>query len=77
MAKPSTYTSPAITPSQQPPPQPSYKCRVTEQPDGGMQVLFLIDPDIAKRMRLRANNMALDKYLWENVLYRALIDHVY
>lgn len=53
------------------------KCRVDLQPDGGIQVHFLIEPDIAKRLLTRANGMSLEKWLWENVLYRSVVDAVY
>lgn len=53
------------------------KCRVSPQPDGGLQVHFLIDPDAAKRLARRAGSMPLERYLWENVLNRAVSSEVY
>ena len=55
----------------------SIKCRTVEQPDGGIQVSFLIEPTYAYRIRLRANGMSLERYLWENILKRAIVDSVY
>ncbi len=56
---------------------PVPKCVTTIQPDGGIQVSFLIEPDVAKRLIRRAGGMQLERYLWENVLYRAVVDHVF
>lgn len=56
---------------------PSPKCITLQQPDGGIQVSFLIDPDVAHRIRRRAGTMSLERYIWENILKRAVTDHVY
>ncbi len=64
---------PAAIPTAIPPP----KCMVTDQPDGAMAVQFLISPEIASRLRRRANTMPMDRYLWENILYRSIVDGAY
>lgn len=57
---------------------PAYaKCLVNMQPDGKLAVSFLIDSTEAARIIRRAGNMDIGKYLWENILYRAVVDHVY
>jgi len=48
------------------------KCRVVLQPDGGMRVEFLIEPDAANRIRKRAYTMKLETFLWENMLKQAI-----
>ena len=54
------------------------KCMIwAEQPDGGVQVMFLVEPHIVKRLRTRAGNMDLAMYLWVNVINPALQGHVY
>jgi hypothetical protein len=53
------------------------KCLVEEQPDGGLHVHFLIEPDVAVRIRRRAHTMPLDRYIWENILKRNIVDHVF
>jgi len=53
------------------------KCRVVDQPDGGMQVSFLVEPDVAKRIRSRAGTMSIERYIWESILHRAVVDSVY
>lgn len=58
-------------------PSPQFKCRATLQPDGGISVDLLIEPMIAKRIISRAGGMDVSRYLWENILNRAITDHVY
>lgn len=72
-------SSPPKGVSQPLPPDPSTfpKCRVVEQPDGGLQVSFLIEEPISGRIRRRANGMPLERWLWENILNRAVTDAVY
>jgi hypothetical protein len=52
-------------------------CVVGSRTDGGLGVLFLIDPQTAHRIRMRAGTMTLDRYLWENILKQAAQSHVY
>lgn len=52
-------------------------CEVVDRPDGGLSVTVQVDSTIAQRLRLRAQTMPLDRYLWENILKRAIADHVY
>jgi hypothetical protein len=53
------------------------RCKVLMLPNGGMQVSVLVDPDITKRYMTRANGMPLYRYLYEQVLQRAIVDHVF
>lgn len=54
------------------------KCSVIDQGEGcGLTVTFYIGPLEAKRLRMRAQTMSLDRYLYENILFRAISDHVY
>lgn len=53
------------------------KCVVTHQPDGAMQVAFLIESQTAQRLMRKAGGMGIERYLWENILQRAVTDHVY
>ena len=52
-------------------------CLAQDQPDGGIQVHFLIDSTVARKLRTRAGRMPMAKYLWENILHRSIQDHVY
>jgi hypothetical protein len=52
-------------------------CRTKELPDGSLRVEFDIDPDTLKRYMTRANTKHISYYLWENVIYRSIISHVY
>jgi hypothetical protein len=53
-----------------------YPCSVTEKPEG-LSVTFTIEPSLIKRYKTRAGNMPLERYIWENLLARAVVDHVY
>ena len=52
-------------------------CIATEYPDGSLNVQVHVELDIAKRLKSRAGSMDLSRYIWENVLKRALWDSVY
>jgi hypothetical protein len=52
-------------------------CRIVDQPDGGMQVYFLIEPEAANRIRNKAYLMPADRYIWENVLKQAISGAAY
>ena len=56
-------------------PQP--KCTVYLCPDGTLRVDFLVEIGAAKRLLSRAGVMPLDKYIWENILKRAIDTAVY
>lgn len=58
-------------------PTPSMRCRVQEQPDGALQVSFLIEPVAARKMKLKAGNVDMATYLWDNILHRAVVTHVF
>jgi len=70
-------TKPAISPDKLG--QPGYtKCEVSYLDNGTASVTFLIeDPSVVKRLEQRAGSIDLGRYLFENVLYRAVVDHVY
>lgn len=57
-------------------PESTRRCTVKEVGEG-LEVTFLVDPDIAKRIKSRAGTMPLYRYMWENVLNRAVTDHVF
>lgn len=52
-------------------------CRAEIQPDGALKVELLIEPLAAARYRTRAGRMDIGRYLWDNVLHRAIVDAVY
>lgn len=52
-------------------------CRAEIQPDGALRVELLIEPLTAARYRTRAGRMDIGRYLWDNVLHRAIVDAVY
>ena len=41
------------------------------------EVTFLVEPDIWRRIKSRAGSQNLAEYFWENILKRALMNHVY
>lgn len=56
---------------------PTPRCLVSMQPDGKLAVSFLIESTEANRIIRRAGNMDISRYMWENILHRAISDHVY
>lgn len=52
-------------------------CRTRELADGSLRVEFDIPPEVLKRYLTRIGNRHISYYLWENVIYRNLIGHVY
>jgi len=56
---------------------PPEKLIADVQPDGGIQVHFLIEPADAARLMRRAQTMPLSRYIWENIVRRAVQDHIY
>lgn len=52
-------------------------CEVSELPDGSLLVSVRVDVGVANRLKRRANGMPLERYLWESILHRALVDSVY
>jgi hypothetical protein len=58
-------------------PPPSTQRCTTEDVHDGLKVTFLIDPLQAKRLKMRAGTRPLYKYLWENILQRAVDSEVF
>jgi len=59
------------------PAQSGVPCIVHECPDGTLDVQFQIDKVTAERIKRRSYSMSLDRYVWENIIKRAVIGHVY
>jgi hypothetical protein len=53
------------------------KCYVEDNEDGGLLVQFYVGPIEAKRLKSRAQQMDMARYIYENILFRAVNDHVY
>ena len=53
------------------------KCKVEKLKDGGFGVTFYVDPDAAIRLTRRAGTQPVSKYMFENILYRAVLAEVY
>lgn len=53
------------------------KCKVEKARDGGFAVTFYVDPDAAIRLTRRAGVQPVAKYMFENILYRAVLSEVY
>lgn len=68
-----------VKPTQEPPHtlSASTHCMTKTQPDNGIQVTFLIEPEAAKRLMKKAGTMPLARYLWENILKQAIDTHVF
>ena len=56
---------------------PVPNCEAVDLPDGSVIITVHVDPQVIKRHRLRAGGMDINRYMWENVLHRALVDSVY
>ena len=52
-------------------------CEVVSLPDESVIITLQMDAVTMNRHRRRAGTMDLSRYLWENVLHRALVDSVY
>jgi hypothetical protein len=52
-------------------------CAVNVLNDGTGEVTIKVDVDIMKRVRTRAGSVNLAEYFWQQMLWRALTDHVY
>lgn len=52
-------------------------CEVSDLPDGSVIITLHVESHIMKRHRLRAGTMQIERYMWENILNRALVDSVY
>ena len=77
MSMPAIQSKPSISP---PPVRDSTlvpRCKVEELSDGSIVVSLLIDSPVVKRLKLRAGPMPLHRYIYEQVLNRAVVDHVY
>ena len=77
-----TYTSASTDVDETPCPSPTplarpNPCEVSDLPDGSVIITLRVDAHIIKRHRLRANGMEIGRYLWENILHRAMVDSVY
>jgi hypothetical protein len=55
---------------------PTEKCAVVER-DGSATVVFRIEPTEWKRYKTRIGTMDPADYLWDNVLKRSIVDHVW
>lgn len=55
----------------------SKDCVVKQKADGSLAVILKIDAQTAKRHMSRAGTMDLDRYLWENIFKRAIVDSVF
>lgn len=66
-----------VMPNPAGPSAPAPKCIASLQPDGRITVTFLVDVTEASRIVRRAAGMDLSRYMWENILNRAVQDHVY
>ena len=71
-----TYSS-AATEELPLPTVPPPACEVVDQPDGSVIITLRVDAQPMKRHRSRAGTMDLSRYMWENILKRAVIDSVY
>lgn len=52
-------------------------CLTHERPDGSVLVVFVVDPQTAKRYQTRRGPIDLGRYLWENIIKRAIVDSVW
>lgn len=52
-------------------------CQATVNPDGSINVMLHITPDVGKRYINRVGARPMDEYLWQNILRAALESHVY
>lgn len=80
MPAPTQPTKPAsVVPPTKPTPgtDPTFRCIVTDHGDGGLVVAFKIDTLAANRLKLRANGMPLDVYIYENILKPSISAHVF
>lgn len=59
--------------------RPQFPCQVSDETtvDGSVIITLRVAPDVMKRHKLRANGMDINRYMWENILHRALVDTVY
>lgn len=76
-----TRSKPKERPPQQafpltPVPVATVRCQVTEKNEGAL-VTFSIDPQTWKRLKSRMGKMEPGKYLWEEILHRAIEGSVY
>lgn len=75
-----TYTSTPESADYTPPPLPvpiPPNCVVETLPDQSVIITLRVDAATMKRHKSRANGMDLSKYMWDNILHRALVDSVY
>jgi hypothetical protein len=56
---------------------PSLDSQVSFNPDGSCHVTFLMDANMTRRYKSRAQSVPLERYIWDNVLRAALESHVY
>jgi hypothetical protein len=58
------------------PTTPKSPCDVVEVGDS-LLITFTIEPTVAHKLKKRAGIMPMDRYLWENILNRSIVDSVY
>ena len=61
-----------MTKTKDPVEQSVKNCSVKELGDGSAIAAVRIDPDVLRRLKLRAEPWPLDEFLWENVFRKAL-----
>lgn len=57
--------------------RPVYCVVIEEDKDGIGSAIIRIEPEVMRRLKLRADKHDLGDYLWENVFRAALYGHVY
>lgn len=75
MALPKQTAAATVKPSIELPDQQEI-CRV-EVIGGKVYCVFEIAPELMPRLKSRSGPIDLARYLWENILYRAIIGHIY
>lgn len=65
------------TPPQPVQPQAQPKIYVKNQPSGGLSVTFQMDANETARLMRKAGGMALDRFIWDNIIHRAVESFLY
>lgn len=76
---PSIKSKPAPQPNPEPEPLGITPCRTVDQPDGGIQVHFLLSPLEAHRLKLRVSDShrSTEELLWERVIRPAIQGYLF
>ncbi len=72
MPTPKMTNSPVVDTQPEPPVIESKPCSVYEKADHSLSVTFTIEPVAAKRLYMKASGMPIDRFLYENILKRAV-----